>query len=390
MKKLIHNIEVGIKNIVRFLWYRVLGRIFWIFPIKKNRVVCQSFFGKGYGDNPKYIVEEILAAKEDFELIWLIKSISDGSFPKEVTIVKRGTIKELFYLSTAKFWIDNSRKPYGLKKRKKQYYIQTWHGAMGLKQAERDVVNILPWYYIKSAKNDSQMIDLLMSGSEWNTNYFRKNFWYDGEIAEIGLPRTDVFFANRNNKEKYLDLLKLDRNVRYILYAPTFRHEKKMEEIMPNIQRLLQVFREKFGGEWKLLLRFHPNVAEDYRTKIWGESIIQASFYPDINELIFAADFFMTDYSSCMFDAMFAEVPVVLYMSDFADYSKNRGIAMDMEMIPFLKTYDGEELLDSIKMFNLKHYTENIIKFQEEIKIYDNGTASKKILKKMVSIRDEK
>ena len=41
--------------------------IFWIFTyicsfckIKNNKIVVCSFYGKGYSDNPKYIVEELL------------------------------------------------------------------------------------------------------------------------------------------------------------------------------------------------------------------------------------------------------------------------------------------------------------------------------------------
>lgn len=42
---------------------RVLRRIFWIicyaFPVKNNKIVFQSYYGREYNDNPKYIAEEL-------------------------------------------------------------------------------------------------------------------------------------------------------------------------------------------------------------------------------------------------------------------------------------------------------------------------------------------
>ena len=45
------------------LLLRISRRVFWIvcriFPIKENRIVFQTFYGRGYSDNPKYIAEKL-------------------------------------------------------------------------------------------------------------------------------------------------------------------------------------------------------------------------------------------------------------------------------------------------------------------------------------------
>ena len=131
------------KNKALYIWYKYVGAIFRLLPVKKGRIVAENFFGKGYGDNPKYIYDELLINPE-LELVWLIKKNTDTEFPVGVNVVKRGTLKELYYLATAQVWIDNSRKHYGIRKRKGQMYIQTWHGGIALKKIEKDVENSLP------------------------------------------------------------------------------------------------------------------------------------------------------------------------------------------------------------------------------------------------------
>ena len=58
--------------------------------------------------------------------------------PEGIHVVKINSIASLYHLSTAKIWIDNCRKSPYITKRKKQYYIQTWHGAIGFKKIEKE------------------------------------------------------------------------------------------------------------------------------------------------------------------------------------------------------------------------------------------------------------
>ena len=57
IKKII--VRLNLLKIISLVLY-----IFRIFPIKKNKVCFINFSGKGYGDNPKYITEEILKENE--------------------------------------------------------------------------------------------------------------------------------------------------------------------------------------------------------------------------------------------------------------------------------------------------------------------------------------
>ena len=133
-----------VRTYIIYVWYRWIGAIFRILPIKKGRIVFMNFFGKGYGDNPKYICEELIKHNNNnLELLWFVKKDTLGDFPDKVKVIPRGTLKELYYLSTANVWVDNSRKHLGVKKRKKQLYIQTWHGGIALKKIENEGIRCI-------------------------------------------------------------------------------------------------------------------------------------------------------------------------------------------------------------------------------------------------------
>lgn len=65
-----------IKRILPKRIVRIIGRLrrgnynyfLWLFPINKNKIVICNYYGKGYGDNGKYIVEEIIKQGLDYDI----------------------------------------------------------------------------------------------------------------------------------------------------------------------------------------------------------------------------------------------------------------------------------------------------------------------------------
>ncbi|WP_171339065.1 CDP-glycerol glycerophosphotransferase family protein, partial [Acinetobacter baumannii] len=43
---------------------------YWL-PLNKRKVVFDNFGGRGYGDNPKYIADELLKQDENLDLVWV-------------------------------------------------------------------------------------------------------------------------------------------------------------------------------------------------------------------------------------------------------------------------------------------------------------------------------
>lgn len=66
------------------------------------------------------------------------------------------SLKYFYELCTSKVIITNFRTTEIFRKRRGQYYIQTWHSSLRLKQIEKDAEDKLQLQYIKMAKEDSK------------------------------------------------------------------------------------------------------------------------------------------------------------------------------------------------------------------------------------------
>ena len=363
------------KNILRTLFI-----IFRIFPIKNNKIVVCNYYGKGYGDNAKYIVNYLLEnSKNKYEIIWLLNNIND-ELPSGVKGVKYKSIKSFYDLATAKIWIDNCRKHDYILKRKNQFYIQTWHSSIRLKKIEKDAIQYLPDDYIKNAISDSNRMDILTVGCEYSDKVYDRVFWYNGKRLNCGTPRFDVFFNNSEKKKielKVRKFYKISKDKKIILYAPTF--QKKLKEANLDYNNLIANLNEnsKNNYEYIALVRLHP-VSKNKVNE--SKFVIDATNYPDIQELIIACDYFITDYSGCCFDAMYANKKCMLYIPDYDNYiSLERELEMDIMDLPFPKIYNEIDLIEKFKNFNEKEYTDNINRFLKKIGTYENGTACEQI-----------
>lgn len=371
---------MNIRGIIgKFIMY-----FFRIFPIQ-NKIVFVSFQGVAYSDNPKAIFEAML--KEDFqcEYVWLLKNPD-----KKITgakVVKTPSLKGFYHLATAKIWIDNSRKNYWLPKRAGQYYIQTWHSGIGLKKSEKDAIDDLSNDYIRSAIHDSKIADLFIAGSGWNVWNYRNAFWYNGEILECGLPRSDKFFHNiESTREKVKLRYSIDKDTKILLYAPTFRKGGITDAYNINFSMILKYLKKKTRNNWCVCIKLHPNIS--YRKDFikYDKTIIDATDNSDINELLMASDMLITDYSSCMFDAITLEKPTLLYTADIDTYRNERSLYFEFEELPFLIAKNNEELKGNIELFDKQSYIFKVRRFKENHKIYDDGNACKCVIEKIKKV----
>lgn len=94
---------------------------FSIFPLQ-NKIFISSYFGGDYGDNAKYIIEELNRQGYDYKIIWLLKKslVNHHHLPTEIKPTVYGSITSFFHMATAKVWINNSRFTYAIHKRKGQ------------------------------------------------------------------------------------------------------------------------------------------------------------------------------------------------------------------------------------------------------------------------------
>ncbi len=333
---------------------------------------------KRYGCNPKYISEELLREKKPYELVWFTSKKSDG-FPDSVRTIH--TRLQLCYaLATSSVIISNCRIgkffAKGIKRRKNQIYIQTWHG-FPLKRIENDGVN-LSKKYLHNAKIDSKNITHLLSNSKWLTNTYRSCFFYDGKIIETGSPRNDIFFHQTQDIDtKVKKSLNIPQENKIILYAPTFRDDHDLSCYSLQYQKIYDALTEKFNTKFSFLIRMHPNLQKIEQLVPAEPFVVNASSYPDIQELLAATDILITDYSSVMFDFMLSKRPAFIFATDTEKYQAERGFYFSMEELPFPLAFSNKQLLDNIKKFDNITYQDALDTFIKKFQIIENGTASK-------------
>lgn len=351
-----------------------------VLPVNKKKVVFSSYCGRGYSDNPKAIAEAMLASDTKAKLVWLVKNEQEAAtLPAGIKPCRYGSVKMIFSLATARVWVDNCRK-YARFKKKGQYYLQTWHG-FPLKRIEKDAQEALGPEYVRGAVKDSRQTDLLLSNGTFETTVLRRCFWYDGEIAEFGSPRNDTFLnPDPAVPDKVRRAFDLPQEQKLVLYAPTFRADKSMEAYCLDAVGLRTACQKRFGGRWTVLIRLHPNIAAQSKELFPydGATIVDATMYPDMQELLLASDILITDYSSSMFDFALSGKPCFLFALDVAEYRKDRNFYFALDDLPFPLADSNAAMVSAVEQFVQEEYDRKRVGFYNDQGVCEDGKASQR------------
>lgn len=385
----------SVKSIIGRKAVTSLYYLFRIFPIKKNKIFVKNFYGRGYGDSPKYVVDYILNHYKGHDVVWCVNA--DYVFPDGIRTVNitsyKGLLKSIYEQVTAKVWIDNASKYYFERKRKGQYYIQTYHGDMGVKKNVGDVKDF-PVDEMKSVKHDSQMADLYVCGNEWMVQRYREAYWYDGEVATCGLPRRDILYsATEDNINEIRKSLNIPSDAKLLLYVPTFRDENLFRHnigsyaISFDWNVVLDAMKQRFGGEWYGLMRLHPNAAKYSKDLVLGDKVFNVTEYPDVDELYCISDSCISDYSSSLFEFAVTKKPGFIYAPDKDNYAGERGYYFTDEQLPFTVATDINRLVSDIVSYDDAKYQKRHNYFYNDLlHIVNEGHASEYLAKRIVEV----
>ena len=376
-----------------YYWFLKLGEDLYtmaygkVCRIQPGKVVFCNFFGRPYGDNPKYIADELLRRNLGWDLVWLVKDPS-LPLPEGVRAVRYGTSKALREMATAKFVVDNVRSSIRPPKKRGQVYLQTWHGGLGFKAVEGAVPD-LDHDYVKAAKRDGKNCDGIVSSCGLQTEEFQNYFWLNEktEILEIGLPRNDKLFdpaAVSRMASEVRRALQISEKKKIVLYMPTFRDDRSVDGYRLDHQGVLNAFEKRFGEEFVMVIRLHPNVQDQDEILPCDERIINATRYPDAQELYMAADYLITDYSSSAFDFSLLGRPVILCALDYEKYRDERGLTDIFRQCPYPKAFTNGELTACIEAFSPADYQMRFDAFKRFWRPFDKGKASKQVVDWMI------
>lgn len=386
MKKII-EIIVRYYRFITKLIIQVLLHIFYIFPVDEKKILFSTFGGKRYSCNPKYLYLYIKDKFGDkYKYVWIFQN------PKKRELVPGAScatnkLTKLYAFLTSKYIISNSDIFWFLPIRKNQIVVQTWHGGGAYKKVGsfENWNRVFMHHQRKIAKDISYYIS-----SSWKFTEVQapSKFVPKEKFINTGMPRNEVFFYHDRMvefKKRVVDFYKIPANKKILLYAPTFRGEPRVKVAKEKLQygsfnykKTIDDITKRFGGEWVLLYRGHH--LDSSVSRALPNTVINASKYEDMQELLCATDILITDFSSTMWDFALTKRPCFLYAPDLQQYISDRGFYTDPFTWPFPMAQSDIELSANIKGFDPAAYEKAVEKHLSDFGSYENKDACQKVL----------
>lgn len=359
-------------------------------------ILYESYWGRGMVDNPFALFKVMIndSRCSDMLHVWVLDDSEKDDFKvrkyrglKNVIFVERDSDDYYKYLASAGYLICNVTFPSLFIKKPGQTYINTWHGTplkkMGYEMAggnygSRNMVrNFLHADYLVASNDILQDMYLV--------SYKMENIM-PGKIIKEGYPRNDLLF-NTSQDDIFDELeyygVEFDRSKKIILYAPTWKQTDKQDVIIDAddlIDFKAELEAKIDADNYQVLIKPHQHLyekvkdREDFKGKMIPTSI-------DTNELLSAVDILISDYSSIFFDYMALDRPILFYIKDLEEYTKSRGLNMDIDSLPGPICDNIEGLAECIRDLNgaTESYKDAYKAMKERICPHDDGKASERV-----------
>ena len=360
-------------------------------PLDPGLVYFQSFTGQWANDHPLPIQQELRRRRPDVRMRWLA---ADSSSP-----VPDGAEPVLFrsrdwydVLARAGHIVTNIELERWFRRRPGQQILQTFHGypsktmGLGLWQSR----GLLPSHLEQQLDHTSRTWNALVTPSPEMDQYYRREYAYDGRILALGYPRDDVL-VGPDRQQVRTDTrrrLGIAPGQRAVLYAPTWRDDLATNFRAAEAVHHLDVEQAaaSLGDDYVLLLRGHRFHAAAGRS---AARVVDVTSYPDVNDLILAADVAVLDYSSMRFDFALTGRPMVFLVPDLDDYgSRTRGFLWDFgETAPGPWVRDTAEVVAELRDLDAltRRWAEPLAAFNARYNELQDGHAAERVVAEFFS-----
>ncbi|HET8672443.1 MAG TPA: CDP-glycerol glycerophosphotransferase family protein, partial [Thermoleophilaceae bacterium] len=352
----------------------------------RDAVVYASFRGWQYSDTPRLIHEELVRRGAPLEHLWLVR---DGrcAVPPTATVLRSGSRDHYEAMASARFVVVNEYLPQWFERRPDQVVIQALHGTP-LKRVALDVPHLRStmrrsWRWAEQIAN----WQYVLSPNAFSTPILHDAFGIEGEMVETGLPRNDLL-ARPELDAQVRDRLGVPAGARVILYAPTYRDHVVDRRGRYRLDHHIDLERlgEAAGPDAFVLFRKHPFVEELMPEEEGSGRVRDVSEYPDVTELLAAADVLVTDYSSLMFDFAVLGRPMIFFAYDLDHYERDiRGFYIDFRAeAPGPIVGSEDELADALRSLGgggvPSAYAERYAAWRAKYCGLDDGGASARVV----------
>lgn len=306
-----------------------------------NKVFIESFHGNNFSGDPKFLALKIKEQYKNKKIyVSSVNSLVDIEVRNAGLIPIRfgSTIYKKIFRS-CKYVFMNGNSLDKVYKHKNQVFIQTWHGFPLKKmvndledkkekqlQLNKFIPRMKKWDYLITASNLNTLLLKSAFKLEKNENL---------TVLELGSPRNE-YLINHNTEMEWLRIQRKylftnDKNIKYILYCPTWRQGERESLTQIDLIELLN----QLPKNYKIIVKLHPNEAR-LRNKYNALDARIHCFYNefvDIQELYILCAAMITDYSSTIFDYAHLNKPIFLLQEDNSQYKQDVGFYFDINEV---------------------------------------------------------
>lgn len=370
---------------MKFFLYR---KIFLKMKVKKDWIVYESFFGKSYSDSPRYIYEYLAQHfPKEYKHVWVMKQ--KKKLPYGGTEVKRHSLRFLYYMARAGYFVFNGRQPLYIQKREGTVFLETWHGTP-LKKLVFDMneVTMANPLYKADVYRQSRDWDYLIAPNQFSADIFARCFMFENTMLHTGYPRNDILHSGQGAEriEEIKSELGIPRNKKVILYAPTWRDNEfhKSGGWKFSLKLDLEKMQQALDEEYVILLRTHYFVVDGLDLAPFRGFAYDVSKYDDIARLYLISDILITDYSSVFFDYANLKRPMLFFAYDIEKYRDVlRGFYIDMEKeLPGPIVHTTEEVITKVQNLSdvIGQYQEKYNVFYEKYCNWEDGDSTERVV----------
>lgn len=351
-------------------------------------IFFESFYGTSATCNPFALDREISTRYPELPRFWSVTNESVSVPPGAIPILI-GSPEWEWVRRTSRLLIINDWLRFNFRRRRGQFVLQTWHGTplkrLALDRPERSLRTTL------AILRESRRWNVLLTQNQHATTVLGRSYRMRHRTLELGYPRNDRLANSQAHGERLRihqanarARLGIPQDNRVLLYAPTWReHQRRLVDHL-NVGKL----GEALGPRWTILARGHSR--DQLLGRYQGAHVLDMTHHPDVNDLMIAADVFITDYSSLMFDASVARVPTILFMPDLVEYrEEERGFTFEIEEVPpgpILAT--TKDVVQHLKQYEIEGYDASWIReaghsrevWHETFNRHEDGHASERVV----------
>ena len=356
-------------------------------PLKQRWVVFDAYWADRIDCNPMAIYDELLR-RGGYRCFWTLKTkVASDKYTGRYSRLKPGTRKYYKIMARAKYFISNVNFPDDIVKRDGMVHVQTKHGTpikfMGyaLKATKPKEMN-----WISFAERCKRW-DFVISSNSYSSDVWRKDFPFNYKVLETGYPRNDLLRQDDKSIAALREKFGIPANKKVLLYAPTFRDQLRDsgKPFEPELDWIK--VQQALGPEWVIAVRRHYFENDGNRSRRRDEGVVlDVSRHPYSSDVLAVTDLLVTDYSSIMFDFGCLDRPIILYVPDFVDYRKNRGMYFDIREKPPGPVAQTQNEL--INVLNRKEFESSASKgmltaFRREFCALDDGKATVRVVEEI-------